>query len=118
MFIIHNLEKHQKDSFISTLLDSLVCPFISFWRLEIQEKIGKARARENASIDCFSVDLLEEQHIEGDTCLKIEHFHRAAVVQGFIILLSDTSGQAQRMILPESMHRMDIAGNCLTSLPR
>lgn len=54
----------------------------------MQEKFTKERRRENATIDCFAVGLLEEQHIKGDTCLKIKHFHYAAVVQGFIILSS------------------------------
>lgn len=70
----------------------------------MQEKIGKGRTRENAAIDCFPVDLLEEQHIKGDTCLRIEHFHHAAAVLGFIVLLSVMPGQAQRMILRGSVH--------------
>lgn len=51
------------------------------------EKFTKERI-ENATIDCFSEGLLEEQHIKGDNCLKIKHSHCAAVVQGFTILSS------------------------------
>jgi len=54
----------------------------------------------------------------GNTYLKIERFHRAAVVQGFIILLSSTAGQAQRTILRGSVHQTSSAGTCLTSPPR